>query len=110
MIRPWGWQPQNFELTVFMPVYLQFSQSVNLLADGTDSFWQKLRVRNKRPTGNGWTGIFIIADAGHCTESIGYDNGAKTAKKSVQGEYIPEDACAELGFMSRGTVCSGHSS
>ena len=34
---------------------------------------------------------------------LGYDNGAKTAKKAYRGEYVPEGCLRGAGFYEQGT-------
>ena len=93
----------NFELNVFMPVCIyNFLQSVNLLADGTDSFCKNcvsgIKANRERMDWNLHSSLMLVTAL---NPYIGYDNGAKTAKKAYRENISLRDACAELGFMSR---------
>ena len=93
----------NFELNVFMPVCIyNFLQSVNLLADGTDSFCKNcvsgIKANRERIDWNLHNSLMLVTAL---NPYIGYDNGAKTAKKAYRENISLRDACAELGFMSR---------
>lgn len=93
----------NFELNVFMPVCIyNFLQSVNLLADGTDSFCKNcvsgIKANRERMDWNLHNSLMLVTAL---NPYIGYDNGAKTAKKAYRENMSLRDACAELGFMSR---------
>lgn len=93
----------NFELDVFMPVCIyNFLQSVNLLADGTDSFCKNcvsgIKANRERMDWNLHNSLMLVTAL---NPYIGYDNGAKTAKKAYRENISLRDACAELGFMSR---------
>ena len=93
----------NFELNVFMPVCIyNFLQSVNLLADGTDSFCKNcvsgIKANRERMDWNLHNSLMLVTAL---NPYIVYDNGAKTAKKAYRENISLRDACAELGFMSR---------
>ena len=93
----------NFELNVFMPVCIyNFLQSVNLLADGTDSFCKNcvfgIKANRERMDWNLHNSLMLVTAL---NPYLGYDNGAKTAKKAYRENISLRDACAELGFMSR---------
>ena len=93
----------NFELNVFMPVCIyNFLQSVNLLADGTESFCKNcvsgIKANRERMDWNLHNSLMLVTAL---NPYIGYDNGAKTAKKAYRENISLRDACAELGFMSR---------
>ena len=93
----------NFELNVFMPVCIyNFLQSVNLLADGTDSFCKNcvsgIKANRERMDWNLHNSLMLVTAL---NPYIGYDNGAKTAKKAYRENISLRDVCAELGFMSR---------
>ena len=93
----------NFELNVFMPVCIyNFLQSVNLLADGTDSFCKNcvsgIKANRERMDWNLHNSLMLVTAL---NPYLGYDNGAKTAKKAYRENMSLRDACAELGFMSR---------
>lgn len=93
----------NFELNVFMPVCIyNFLQSVNLLADGTDSFCKNcvsgIKANRERMDWNLHNSLMLVTAL---NPYIGYDNGAKTAKKAYRENISLRDACAELGFMNR---------
>lgn len=93
----------NFELNVFMPVCIyNFLQSVNLLADGTDSFCKNcvsgIKANRERMDWYLHNSLMLVTAL---NPYIGYDNGAKTAKKAYRENISLRDACAELGFMSR---------
>ena len=93
----------NFELNVFMPVCIyNFLQSVNLLADGTDSFCKNcvsgIKANRERMDWNLHNSLMLVTAL---NPYIGYDNGAKTAKKAYRENISLRAACAELGFMSR---------
>lgn len=93
----------NFELNVFMPVCIyNFLQSVNLLADGTDSFCKNcvsgIKANRERMDWNLHNSLMLVTAL---NPYIGYDNGAKTAKKAYRENISLRDACAELGFMSK---------
>lgn len=93
----------NFELNVFMPVCIyNFLQSVNLLADGTDSFCKNcvsgIKANRERMDWNLHNSLMLVTAL---NPYIGYDNRAKTAKKAYRENMSLRDACAELGFMSR---------
>ena len=93
----------NFELNVFMPVCIyNFLQSVNLLADGTDALCKNcvsgIKANRERMDWNLHNSLMLVTAL---NPYIGYDNGAKTAKKAYRENISLRDACAELGFMSR---------
>lgn len=93
----------NFELNVFMPVCIyNFLQSVNLLTDGINSFCKNcvsgIRANRERMDWNLHNSLMLVTAL---NPYIGYDNGAKTAKKAYRENMSLRDACAELGFLSR---------
>lgn len=89
----------NFELNVFMPVCIyNFLQSVNLLADGTDSFCKNcvsgIKANRERMDWNLHNSLMLVTAL---NPYIGYDNGAKTAKRmelySTDMYYVGRSDC-----------------
>ena len=92
----------NFELNVFMPVIAyNFLQSVNLLADGINSFNKNCAVgikANKEKMSENLRNSLMTVTA--LNPVIGYDNAAKVAKKAFKENVSLKDACVSLGYIS----------
>ena len=93
----------NFELNVFMPVCIyNFLQSVNLLADGIDSFCQNcvsgIKADRHKMDYNLHHSLMLVTAL---NPYIGYDNAARTAKKAYKENISLKEACVALGYMSR---------
>ena len=92
----------NFELNVFMPVIAyNFLQSVNLLADGINSFNKNCAVgikSNKEKMSENLRNSLMTVTA--LNPVIGYDNAAKVAKKAFKENVSLKDACVSLGYIS----------
>jgi len=92
----------NFQLNVFMPVLAyDFLQSARLLADAMDSF--RLRCvsgikANREKMGENLHNSLMLVTA--LNPYIGYENGAKTAKKAYAENISLKEACVKLGFLT----------
>ena len=92
----------NLELNVYMPVCIyNFLQSVSLLSDGISSFSQHclsgLQANKEKMKENLNRSLMLVT----CLNPyIGYENGAKTAKKAYNENISLKEACVELGFLT----------
>ena len=82
----------NFELNVYMPVLAQgFLQSVRLLSDAMVSFTRRcltgLAPNREKMAENLHRSLMTVTAL---TPIVGYENGAKIAKKAPPGEHLPE--------------------
>ena len=92
----------NFELNVFMPVIIyNFLQSVNLLADGINSFNANcasgIKANREKMSENLNKSLMTVTAL---SPFIGYDNAAKTAKLAFKENISLKEACVKLGFMT----------
>ena len=92
----------NFELNVFMPVYIyNFLQSSRLLAEAIVSFNKNCAVgitANKDKMYHNLHNSLMLVTA--LNPYIGYENAAKTAKKAYNDNISLKEACDELGFLT----------
>lgn len=92
----------NFELNVFMPVCIyNFLQSVRLLSDSLVSFNKNcvagIRANREKMNENLHRSLMLVT----CLNPhIGYENGAKTAKKAFKENISLKEACVSLGFLT----------
>lgn len=92
----------NFELNVFMPVCIyNFLQSVRLLSDSLVSFNKNcvagIRANREKMDENLHRSLMLVT----CLNPhIGYENGAKTAKKAFKENISLKEACVSLGFLT----------
>ena len=92
----------NFQLNVFLPVIIyNFLQSARLLADAMESFDQRcvsgIRANRAVMAGNLHRSLMTVTAL---TPHIGYENGAKAAKKAFSEDLSLREACAALGFLT----------
>ena len=92
----------NFELNVFMPVCIyNFLQSVNLLADGTDSFCKNcvsgIKANRERMDWNLHNSLMLVTCL---TPEIGYEEAAACAKKALQEGLTLREAVLARGSLS----------
>ncbi len=92
----------NFELNVFMPVLAyNFLQSARLLAQAMDSFDRScvsgIRANREKMAANLHNSLMLVTAL---NPYIGYENGAKTAKKAYAEHISLKEACVELGFLT----------
>lgn len=92
----------NFELNVFKPVIIHaFLQSVRLLADGCDSFRERLVVgiepNRERIEENLERSLMLVTAL---NPHIGYDNAAKIAKKAYTENTTLREAAIALDLVS----------
>ena len=92
----------NFELNVFKPVIIyNFLQSARLLADGCDSFREKLVVGIEpnvdRIRENVERSLMLVTAL---NPHIGYDNAAKIAKKAHAEDTTLREAAIALGLVT----------
>ncbi len=92
----------NFELNVFKPVMIyNFLQSARLLADGCDSFREKLVVGIEpnvdRIRENVERSLMLVTAL---NPHIGYDNAAKIAKKAHAEDTTLREAAIALGLVT----------
>lgn len=92
----------NFQLNVFMPVCIyNYLQSVELLADGIDSFRRHcasgIKANPEKMRENLYRSLMT---ATALNPYIGYDNVAKVVKKAHQENLTLRESCVELGFLS----------
>ena len=92
----------NFELNVFKPVMIyNFLQSARLLADGCDSFREKLVVGIEpnvdRIRENLERSLMLVTAL---NPHIGYDNAAKIAKKAHAEDTTLREAAIALGLVT----------
>lgn len=92
----------NFQLNVYMPVCIyNFLQSVRLLTDSILSFEKHcvsgIRANREKMDENLRRSLMLVT----CLNPyIGYDNGAKTAKKAFRENISLKEACVSLGFLT----------
>ncbi len=92
----------NFELNVFKPVIIyNFLQSARLLADGCDSFREKLvdgiEANNERIRENLDRSLMLVTAL---NPHIGYDNAAKIAKKAYADNTTLREAAIALDLVT----------
>lgn len=92
----------NFELNVFMPVIIyNFLQSSRLLAEVMTSFNKNcasgIRANREKMEHNLQNSLMLVTAL---NPYIGYDNGAKTAKKAYKENISLKEACVQLGFLT----------
>ena len=92
----------NFELNVFMPVLAyNYLQSVRLLADGADSFTRRCLeglVPNRQKMAENLDRSLMTVTA--LTPIVGYENGAKIAKKAHAENISLKEAAVALGLFT----------
>lgn len=93
----------NFELNVFMPVLIyNFLQSARLLAEGMTAFHDfcvtGIRANREKMEGNLHNSLMLVTAL---TPYIGYENGAKTAKKAYEENISLKEACVKLGYLTQ---------
>lgn len=92
----------NFELNVFMPVCAyNFLQSARILSDAIISFNNNcavgIKANREKMSANLHNSLMLVTAL---NPYIGYDNAAKTAKKSFKDNISLKEACVELGFLT----------
>lgn len=92
----------NFQLNVFMPVLIyNFLQSARLLAEGMNAFHDfcvtGIRANREKMDGNLHNSLMLVTAL---TPYIGYENGAKTAKKAYAENISLKKACVKLGYLT----------
>ena len=92
----------NFELNVYMPVLaLNYLQSVRLLADGMDSFTcrclEGLTPNREKMAENLHRSLMTVTAL---TPLVGYENGAKIAKKAHKEDISLKEAAVALGLFT----------
>ena len=92
----------NFELNVFMPVCIyNFLQSARLLAESIVSFNDRcacgIRANREKMEHNLHNSLMLVTAL---NPYIGYENAAKTAKKSYKENISLKEACVSLGFLT----------
>ena len=92
----------NFELNVYMPVLaLNYLQSVRLLADGMDSFpcrcLEGLTPNREKMAENLHRSLMTVTAL---TPLVGYENGAKIAKKAHKEDISLKEAAVALGLFT----------
>lgn len=92
----------NFQLNVFMPVIIyNFLESAGLLADAAISFADRcacgIRPNTERLKENMERSLMLVTAL---TPHIGYDNGAKIAKRAYEKNITLKQAAAQLGLVS----------
>lgn len=92
----------NFQLNVFMPVLIyNFLQSARLLAEGMNAFHDfcvtGIRANREKMDGNLHNSLMLVTAL---TPYIGYENGAKTAKKAYAENISLKEACVKLGYLT----------
>ena len=93
---------RNFELNVYMPVLaLNYLQSVRLLADGMDSFTcrclEGLTPNREKMAENLHRSLMTVTAL---TPLVGYENGAKIAKKAHKEDISLKEAAVALGLFT----------
>ena len=92
----------NFELNVYMPVMaLNYLQSVRLLADGMNSFVQRCLsggAANREKMSEYLDRSLMTVTA--LTPIVGYENGAKIAKKAHKENISLKEAAVALGLFT----------
>ena len=92
----------NFELNVYMPVMAyNYLQSVRLLADGITSFTQRclkgLTANKEKMADNLHRSLMTVTAL---TPIVGYENGAKIAKKAHKENISLKEAAVALGLFT----------
>ena len=92
----------NFELNVFMPVLIyNFLQSARLLAEAMESFRERcvsgIRANREKMHDNLHNSLMLVTAL---NPYIGYENGAKVAKKAYAENITLRQACVALGFLT----------
>jgi len=92
----------NFELNVFMPVVIScFLESVNLLAEGIESFNSKCAIGIK-PNANkieeNLNKSLMVVTA--LNPYIGYEKSAEVAKKAYENEISLKESGIKLGYFN----------
>ncbi len=92
----------NFELNVYMPVLaLNYLQSVRLLADGMESFVQRclsgVTADRERMADYLDRSLMTVTAL---TPIVGYENGAKIAKKAHKEQISLKEAAVSLGLFT----------
>ena len=92
----------NFELNVYMPVLAyNYLQSVRLLADAADSFTRRclsgLTPNRERMAENLERSLMTVTAL---TPIVGYENGAKIAKKAHKENISLKEAAVALGLFT----------
>lgn len=93
----------NFQLNVFKPVIIHnFLQSVNLLADGMQSFREKclvgLQVNVNKMSDSVASSLMLVTNL---TPHIGYSKAAEIAHKALAEETSLEAAALALGYATQ---------
>lgn len=92
----------NFELNVFMPVCIHnFMQSVRLLTDSIHSFSIHcaigIKADREKMKENVNRSLMLVT----CLNPyIGYENGARTAKKAYEEDISLKEACLSLRYLT----------
>lgn len=92
----------NFQLNVFMPVCAyNYLQSVRLLSDAVTSFTQHclcgIRPNREKMTDNLQRSLMTVTAL---TPHVGYENGAKIAKKAFAENISLKEAALSLGLFT----------
>ena len=92
----------NFELNVYMPLLAyNYLQSVRLLADGVDSFTRRclegLQSNREKMAENLHRSLMTVTAL---TPLVGYENGAKIAKKAHKEDISLKEAAVALGLFT----------
>jgi fumarate hydratase class II len=92
----------NFELNVYMPLLAyNYLQSVRLLADGVDSFTRRclegLQANREKMAENLHRSLMTVTAL---TPLVGYENGAKIAKKAHKEDISLKEAAVALGLFT----------
>ena len=92
----------NFELNVYMPVMAyNYLQSVRLLADGITSFTQRclkgLTANQEKMAENLHRSLMTVTAL---TPIVGYENGARIAKKAHKENISLKEAAVALGLFT----------
>jgi len=92
----------NFQLNVFMPVLIyNFLQSARLLAESMTAFRERcvagITPNKEKMDANLRNSLMLVTAL---NPYIGYENGAKTAKKAFAENITLKEACVALGFLT----------
>ena len=92
----------NFELNVYMPLLAyNYLQSVRLLADAMNSFTQRclagVKPNREKMAENLHRSLMTVTAL---TPIVGYENGAKIAKKAHQENISLKEAAVSLGLFT----------
>jgi fumarate hydratase class II len=92
----------NFELNVYMPVVaFNLLQSIRLLTDTVESFTEKcligLVANKEKMTENLEKSLMLVTAL---NPHIGYEKGAKIAKKAFEDQSTLKEAAVKLGFVT----------